>query len=202
MQIHALHNLYINKTRNHILKSKVKCLYLFLDLDKFYGDVITILNNSRNVITSCLVKMALFLLQHHRYGNRHSDRRSLTSCHRKQKNNKNNWWLGYEWIAKKTNHGFISSFLFFFFVSSFWLVFFFLNPRPLCHLLILSVSRSFNGNSKSTKENAMQIFQNVLQSLNAIAQVSSSTNLKKIVYWTLCKNNIIHNILFIIPTNE
>lgn len=94
------------------------------------------------------------------------------------------------------------SYFFFFFVSSFWLVFF-LNPRPLCHLLILSVSRSFNGNSKTTKENAMQIFQNVLQSLNAIAQVSSSTNLKKIVYWTLCKNNFIH-ILFIIPssTNE
>lgn len=103
MQIHALHN----KTRNHILKSKVKCLYLFLDLDQFYGDVITILNNSRNIITSCLVKMALFLLQHHRYGNRHSDGRSLTSCHCKQINNKNNWWLGYEWIAEKTNHVFI-----------------------------------------------------------------------------------------------
>lgn len=96
------------------------------------------------------------------------------------------------------------SYFFCFFVSYFffWL-FFFLNPRPLCHLLILSVSRSFNGNSKTTKENAMQIFSKCAAIFKCNSTISSSTNLKKIVYWTLCKNNLIH-ILFIIPssTNE
>lgn len=76
---------YISTKQEIILKKAKINAYLFLDLDKFHGDVITVLNDSRNIITSCLVKMALFSLQHHCYGNGHSNSRSLTSCHCKPK---------------------------------------------------------------------------------------------------------------------
>lgn len=84
MQIHATYIITKQEIIDVFKKAKLNA-YLFLDLDKFHGDVITILNDSRNIITSCLVKMTLFFLQHHRYGNGHSNSRSLASyC--KQKN--------------------------------------------------------------------------------------------------------------------